>query len=153
MATGIWCLSFLIFNLLVAVSDFRFRRVPNNMLLVGLVLQMIWLFFVWQGSVVSSFGASGWNQAFIGFGFGLILFYPLWRFRAVGAGDVTFIATLAFLLGLGNLFPVLLIGTVACGMPGLGMLVLMGWTRARNVWRSVSPTPRGVPCAASLAID
>jgi prepilin peptidase CpaA len=152
MATGIWCLSFLILNLLVAISDFRFHRVPNKWLVATLTAQAVWLFLVWQGIAISRVGASGWDQALAGLSFGLILFYPLWRFRAVGAGDVKFIATLAFVLGLDNLFPVLLIGTAACGIHGLGVVLLVGWMPARNMWRSGSPTRRGVPYAAYLAL-
>jgi prepilin peptidase CpaA len=152
-AENLYISFFSIFCLFTVVLDLRHRRVPNRMLLVAVVLQIIWLVYLTlDGRPASVFEATEWRQAVVGFFVGLAWFYPLWRFRALGAGDVKFIAVLGFLLGPVGLFSVLLVGTVACGLHALGMVVLMGWTSARNVWRSDSATRRGVPYAAYLAL-
>lgn len=155
MSVGIYVAVFCVFNFLIGMSDFRIRRVSNRTLLAALVLQGIWLMYLGVGHGYEVFMlpvATGWGQAVAGFILCLVLFYPLWRFRALGAGDVKFIAVLGFLLGPAGLFPVLLLGTVACGFHALGMVLLMGWTQARNVWRASSATRRGVPYAAYLAL-
>ena len=152
MAVYSWGFPFVIFNLFVIIRDLRDRRVSNRLLLIALVLQAVWLVLDEQVQGRVPVATYGWGQALVGFSLGLILFYPLWRFRALGAGDVKFIAVLGFLLGPGGLFPVLLLGTITCGLHALGMVVLMGWTSARNVWRSDSATRRGVPYAAYLAL-
>lgn len=150
--TLLWCIVFSLYGAAIATHDFQYRRVPNKLLLVAIGLQTGLLILLWQTNEVLLFGAQRWDQSLIGLALGLILFYPLWRFRALGAGDVKFIAVLGFLLGPAGLFPVLLLGTVACGLHALGMVLLMGWTSARNVWRASPATRRGVPYAAYLAL-
>ena len=148
----VWCAAFLVLGSLIIVCDFRYRRVPNQLLLGGVLLQVVWLVYISAAGVGLGHWSIHWSLALVGFALGLILFYPLWRFRALGAGDVKFIAVLGFLVGPTGLFPVLLLGTVACGLHALGMVLLMGWAPARNVWRSSTVTRRGVPYAAYLAL-
>jgi prepilin peptidase CpaA len=150
----IWAGLFLLYSSIIVITDFRCRRVPNKLLIVAMLLQSIWLTVVFSRKVDEAmpFGAVHWDSALIGFVLGLVIFYPLWRFRALGAGDVKFIAVLGFLLGPSRLFPVLLLGTVVSGLHALGMVLLMGWASARNIWRGNSATRRGVPYAAYLAL-
>ena len=150
--TLLWCIVFLVYGAAIAIHDFRYRRVPNKLLLAAVGLQAGLLVLLWQTTEILPFGAQRWDQSLIGFVLGLIIFYPLWRFRALGAGDVKFIAVLGFMLGPSGLLPVLFLGTIACGLHALGMVLAMGWTSARNVWRSDSATRRGVPYAAYLAL-
>lgn len=148
-----WGLPFVVFNLVIAVYDLRWRRVPNGWLVAGLAAQAVWLLAVRLGWAGPGAGADGFAAAAAAFVLALVFFFPLWKFRALGAGDVKYIATLGFLLGAPTLIPVLLIGTLACGLHALVVVMRSGWSQARAVWR---PAPgaarRGIPYAAYLAL-
>jgi len=148
---SLWLFSFAIFGLLVMACDLGFRRVPNKLLVAVVVLQAVWLTFcTLHMPKVLRPDAGSWSQAGLGFVLGLLIFYPLWHFRKMGAGDVKFIAVLGFLLGPSAWLPVLL-GTVICGIYALGAVVLSGYC-ARLGWWFYEPSRRGAPYAACIAL-
>ena len=148
-----WWVPFVVFNLVIAVQDFRWRRVPNSWLVAALAAQAVWLLAVLHGWASPGAGAAGFAAALAAFGLAMIVFFPLWRLRALGAGDVKYIATLGFLLGPQTLIPVLVAGTLASGLHAAAIVVRYGWTQARAAWRPPSGTGRrGIPYAAYLAL-
>src|SRR5580658_8861554 len=65
---------------IAAVFDIRYRRIPNWLVLAGIIVGLAW-------NVYSS-GWSGLLRASEGLGLGFILYFPLYLIRARGAGDV-----------------------------------------------------------------
>src|SRR5690606_29832077 len=145
-----WPWLFLAFNALVIAYDLRFRRVPNMLLAAALLLQIAWLLAA--PDVAAPMAASGWSQAGLGFAVGLALFYPLWRFGAMGAGDVKYIAVLGACVGTAGLFSVLLPGSLLAGLHALAVTATGGLANARASWRANAGKRRGIPYAAYLAL-
>lgn len=79
--------------IVVTGSDLYARRVPNTALLVALCLGTVAL------CIPGSTGTHGGAAAGAGLAAGLLVFFPLYLLRWMGAGDVKFLATLGFLLG------------------------------------------------------
>ncbi|WP_017524509.1 A24 family peptidase [Pusillimonas noertemannii] len=147
-----WPCLFLAFNALVIAYDLRFRRVPNLLLAAALLLQTTWLLAA-APNVAAPMAASGWTQAGLGFAVGLALFYPLWRFGAMGAGDVKYIAVLGACVGTAGLFSALLPGSLLAGMHALAVTATGGLAGARANWRAGAGKRRGIPYAAYLALS
>lgn len=152
MMEHIWQCLFLLFNLSVIAYDFRFRRVPNRLILVALAVQAAWMTIAAFGYFPNVHVIANWPNALIGLTIGLLLFYPLWRFRAVGAGDVKFIGVLGFCIGLAGLLPTLLIGSILASAHAIALVLVQGWTTARAGWWQNADLRRGIPYAAYLAI-
>ena len=67
---------------IAAVYDIRFRRIPNWLVLAGIITGCIW-------NVYSS-GFTGLGRSAAGLGLGFALYFPLYLIRARGAGDVVY---------------------------------------------------------------
>lgn len=150
---AVWLSLLTAFTLWVAASDFRFRRIRNHGLLIALLIQSLWLLMTAAGGLSAHDLIPGWRQALAGFGLGLVMFYPLWRWNAMGAADVKLIATLGFLLGIKGVLPILLMASVAAGVHGLVIVGQGGWSLARAQWRQGTGSRRGVPYGAYLALS
>lgn len=105
----------IVLSLAVAWSDYRYRKIPNNYLLMAISLEivvfiaMFVLFpfkFVIKGLMVSIIGM------LIG---GLSLYFP-YKHKQVGAGDVKFMAVIGLLLGPKGAILSLLIGAMVGGL-------------------------------------
>lgn len=146
-----WWLAFLTFNLCVVYSDFRYRRVPNRLLLTALA----WYAFCLLASRTGwlSFGAFSipWSQACWGFVIALLIFFPLWQFDAVAAGDVKYLAVLGFALGPALAWPIVVLGSLLCGLHALMLILSHGWLAVRLPWWQ-GDRRKGLPYAAHLAI-
>lgn len=154
MLSSIWLALFAIFCLLVIAGDFRKRRISNQLLLVALLVHAGFLLankFVPE--VLALPATLSWRQCLTGFLMGLLVFFPLWSLKLVGAGDVKLIATLGFLLGFAGLWQVVLVATVLTGLHAVVTILAKGWLSARMGWWLESKEQRrGVPYGAWLAI-
>ncbi|GAA4410473.1 hypothetical protein GCM10011450_19470 [Advenella faeciporci] len=84
---------------------------------------------------------------------GLLVFFPFWGLKLLGAGDVKLIATLGFLLGFAGLWQVVLVATVLTGLHAVLTVLAQGWLSARASWWNESKEKRrGVPYGAWLAV-
>lgn len=112
------CLLWLLF---VAVYDFRQRRVPNWLVLVGAALALAAL-----ALGVQPFGIE-WTIAFTGaaVGFGCLLL--LYAVGFMGAGDVKFAGALGLWVGLPALLPIWVIASVLAGLHSTLWLALQRW--------------------------
>ena len=126
---------------LVAVAagfDLKSRRIPNWLVLVGLVSSFI---------VQILFNSSGSFSGFKAWGLGLLvgfgLFLPLYLLRAMGAGDVKLMAMVGAFLGpvsaLGAVLTALVVGGVQRRTTGASP------GRRRSAGRCRPPACRGLP--------
>src|SRR5690554_5306457 len=107
-----------IFCLVIVYFDLRYRRIPNHLLLVALVLQSLWLIYFANSSLQphQPLINTSWVSGLSVFVFALLVFFPLWRFRAMGAGDVKFFAALGLCVGASGLISALIIGSILAGL-------------------------------------
>lgn len=103
--------------LAIAVAyDLRERRIPNSLIVCGLVLAL---------------GGSGYLGGWAGLGaslaatlLGMAVYVPFFAVRMVGAGDVKLFGVVAGFAGLGALWPVWLYTVLAGGVLGLISVIL-----------------------------
>lgn len=103
---------------LAAGYDIGFRRIPNWLVLSGIVVGL-----AWNGITL---GISGLGHAGAGLGVGLLLYFPLYLLRARGAGDVKLLAAAGSIIGPGNCVWLFLLTAVLGGVVALLMVVIKG---------------------------
>jgi len=106
---------------IAATFDIRYRRIPNWLVLAGIIAGLAW------NSSVS--GWSGLGRAAEGLGLGFILYFPLYLIRARGAGDVKLLAAVGAITGPGNVVWIFLLTAVLGGVIALVMLMFRGRVR------------------------
>ena len=146
-----WISAYLAFNMSVMACDLRSRRVPNALLVTAFCMQSAWLgaqALSWVGAPPG--GAPNVVDAVLAFVAALALFFPLWRLRVMGAGDVKFLAVLGYASGLGNLLPALWVGSVLAGLHAVALALVTRYPAA--VFRSHVRAWRRIPYAAYLAV-
>jgi prepilin peptidase CpaA len=101
--------------LAAAWFDARERRIPNLVVLLGLILGfgLNTFLYEWQGM---AFAAKG-------FGLALLIYFPLFLLRAMGAGDAKLMAALGSLFGASNWFGVFLLTAMLGGLAGVAVLL------------------------------
>ena len=85
---------------IAAVYDIQFRRIPNSLVLTGLVLSLIIQF-----TFNEFYGFKAWGYGMLT---GLALFLPLYALHAMGAGDVKLVAMVGSFLDAGSAIGVVL---------------------------------------------
>jgi prepilin peptidase CpaA len=119
--------------LLAAVwSDVRTRRIPNRLVLLGVVAGLLLNTVLPQGyGYLSALpGALGFWKALAGLGLGLCILLPLYMLRAMGAGDVKLMAMVGAFLG-----PNAMVGTILLTFIAGGALSLMAAMHYRTLGR------------------
>ncbi|MBP6020559.1 MAG: prepilin peptidase [Burkholderiaceae bacterium] len=147
-----WQVLFLLFNLCIIFYDMKHRRVPNRLILIGLVGQTVVLLVVATGIFPLLQPPVFWSAALMGLLVALGMFYPLWRFRSMGAGDVKFIALVGYCLGLPSLLFALLVGSLLAGVHAIAYVAWFGWKASRREWTLAPNTRRGLPYAAYVSV-
>lgn len=119
----------LAFLLLAAtVYDIRFRRIPNWLVVAGMVTG-----FVWHGSTL---GLPGLASAAAGLGLGFLLYFPLYLLRARGAGDVKLLAAIGAIIGAVNCLWIFLLTAILGGVIAFVLLFFRG--RVRHTFFNVA---------------
>lgn len=148
----------LLWLLLIAVYDFRQRRVPNWLVLAGAFLALAAL--AWGAGPLGR----DWTAALLGAGVGFGFLLPFYAFRLMGAGDVKFAGALGLWLGLWALLPVWVIGSVFAGLHAALWLMLQRWPLSPRLSLMLFGSPpsasnnsspsraRFIPYAAYLAL-
>lgn len=138
LALGVWAGG-------LAYEDWRWRRLPNALLLGGILLGAVhWLVYglLPFGATLSDAGLAALA--------GLLLFLPLYVGGWMGAGDVKLLAVIGWLGGLKVLFATLLYASVLAGL--LAVLLLSPACRAYMSSRQIEARLRGrIPLGAGLA--
>src|SRR5579863_8450750 len=114
----------ILLGILVAIAalfDIRYRRIPNWLVLSGIIVG-----FGWN---VSSSGWSGLGRASAGLGLGFILYFPLYLIRARGAGDVKLLAAVGAVIGARNCLWIFLLTAILGGIIALVLLLFRGRVR------------------------
>jgi prepilin peptidase CpaA len=96
-------------------TDLRTRRIPNSLTLSGLVLGVGLNTLFQRGG--------GFRLAAAGLGLALLIYVPLYLIRAMGAGDVKFMAAIGALIGPENWLAVFLMTAILGGIASLGLVV------------------------------
>jgi prepilin peptidase CpaA len=110
-----------------AIFDIRSRRIPNWLVLAGLVGGILWN--VYAG------GLSGLTRAGAGLAIGFVLYFPLYLLRARGAGDVKLLAAIGAITGPGNCVWIFLFTAIGGGVIALAWVLIRG--EGRRIWFNV----------------
>jgi len=113
---------------LACVSDLRTRRIPN-----------VLTFSAAGGALVFHCITGGWNAAgwsLAGYIVGLLLFFPLFALRGMGAGDVKLLAAVGAWIGPTQVAVAAMATSIAGAILALVIAVGSGYlmTALRNVW-------------------
>jgi prepilin peptidase CpaA len=100
------------------LADLRTRRIPNWLNLSGLILGIGLNIFFGQGD--------GLRLALTGFGLALLIYVPLYLIRAMGAGDVKFMAAIGAIVGPENWLTLFLITALLGGVASLCLVMVRG---------------------------
>jgi prepilin peptidase CpaA len=113
---------------IAAVFDIRFRRIPNWLVLSGLVLGLALNSFL--------FGTAGAVSALLGCGAAFLVYFPLFIVRGMGAGDVKLMMTVGCIAGPGNWIAIFFFTSILGGV--WAVLLLLRWGVLRqtlaNAW-------------------
>lgn len=111
----------LLWLLLVAVYDFRQRRVPNWLVLAGAAAALAAL-----ALGIQPFGID-WISALLGAGVGFAFLLFFYVIHLMGAGDVKFAAALGLWVGLSALAQIWIVASLAAAAHSLLLLALRRW--------------------------
>ena len=114
----------LVLSIVAAIFDIRSRRIPNWLVLAGLVSGLV------LNGVLA--GLAGLGSSLLGFGLALLIYVPLFVLRAMGGGDVKLMAALASLCGPYNWLVLFVFASLAGGI--FAILVVFGRHAARSTF-------------------
>src|ERR1700693_231262 len=101
-----------------AIYDIRFRRIPNWLVLTGLVLGL--------GLNTFLFRWSGARASLLGIGLAFLIYFPLYLMRGMGAGDVKLMAAIGAIVGAANWFGIFVVSALLGGLVALIVLLVRG---------------------------
>lgn len=135
------------FTLTAAISDMRFRRIPNKltfpMFLLGLVYQIG--FNGWSGD--GSLSGAGLQSALLAFLAGFGTLFVLWLVGGGGGGDVKMMGALSVWLGFRLTLQVLAVSTVVVLLSAMGAIVwsvlVHGPRKAKRKYLATGKTENG----------
>ena len=143
----------LFFSAQIIYSDLKLRKIPNALLVFyGLAV------LLHKVLVSVSYGlpwgwVAGWGDSLIGFAVALIVFYPIWLLRLMGAADVKLMAVLGLALGWKEAGMVVLFGTVLAGLHALVLVLIPSLERKYGfALPGTRVKARSVPLGAWLSL-
>lgn len=104
-----------------AVYDLRYRRIPNWLTLAALLFGI--------ALNVSQFGLGGLGTATRGAGLALLIYFPMYVVRGMGAGDVKLMTAVGSIVGPAHWFMIFLTSSILGGLCALALLVCKGRLR------------------------
>jgi prepilin peptidase CpaA len=102
-------------TLVAAFTDLKARRIPNWLVLAGVVAGF--------GLNAALGGWSGVAAAGLGFGLALLIYVPLFILRAMGGGDVKLMAAIGCMAGPNNWFTIFILASIAGAVYAVFLLV------------------------------
>src|SRR3990167_7222316 len=111
--------------LMVARHDIRSHRIPNKLVLIGVVLGVVLNGLLPEGQGFNSAipGGLGWLAALKGLGVGMAVLLPIYWLRAMGAGDVKLMAMVGAFLGSSDVLGAVLATFIAGGVMALTVVL------------------------------
>jgi prepilin peptidase CpaA len=103
---------------IAAVFDIRYRRIPNWLVLTGLVLGL--------GLNAFLFEWAGLKTSLLGIGLAFLIYFPLYLLRGMGAGDVKLMAAVGSIVGWANWFGIFFLTAVVGGVAAMALLASRG---------------------------
>ena len=101
-----------------AVFDIRSRRIPNWLNLLGVLLGLA--LNLWLG------GFGGLWFALKGLGLAMLIYFPLYLIRGMGAGDVKLMAAVGAIVGPANWFGIFVLSNVLGGVAAVLLVMSKG---------------------------
>ncbi|WP_431822154.1 A24 family peptidase [Burkholderia sp. F1] len=139
---------FFAWAMLVALGDIRFRRVPNTLVVAGLIAGFASTF-----AHANPFGVFP-RQALIGMLVAAVSLFPFFAFRVMGAADVKVFAVLGTWCGMHALLWLWVVASIAAGVHALALMVMsntsIGALRRRGAPAMTLGGRRATPYAACL---
>ncbi len=108
----------------IIAYDLMFRRVPNSLLLLALLVHIGYMTLGGSGFL----GIDVW-RSLMGAAIALLVFVPLYALRIMGAGDVKFLMVLGVLLGVRGLFAVWVMGSLIAGVHAIAFYTSPIWMK------------------------
>jgi prepilin peptidase CpaA len=108
-----------------AVTDLRRRRIPNRLVVVGLVFAVV--------LQLSVYGPRGLSEGILGALLGLVCLLPFYALRAMGAGDVKLMSVIGIVMGPRGLLYAVALSLIA---GGLFAMAYLAWRMLRESFRS-----------------
>lgn len=102
--------------LIAAVYDFRFRRIPNWLVLTGLLLGV--------GLNTFLFEWAGLRTSLLGLGLAFLVYFPLYLLRGMGAGDVKLMAAIGSIVGPADWLGIFVITALLGGVVAVVILLV-----------------------------
>ena len=106
---------------IAAIFDVRFRRIPNWLVLTGVLLGLGLNSFLWAWA--------GLRLSLLGLGLAFVIYFPLYLVRGMGAGDVKLMAALGSIVGPANWFGIFIVTGLLGGILAVGLLLSRGKLR------------------------
>ena len=110
-----------------AVYDVRYRRIPNWLTILGVVLGVILNTF--PGLLYGHFLSIDWSGLWFslkGLGLGFVIYLVLYALHAMGAGDVKLMAAVGAIAGPQNWFGIFILTALVGGLISLVLIALRG---------------------------
>src|SRR4249919_799064 len=113
---------------LACISDLRTRRIPNLLTFSAAAIALVFHLFT------GGWAAAGWSVA--GCLLGVLLFFPMFALRGMGAGDVKLLAAVGAWLGPSQVAITALTTSIARGVIAVAVALGHGYlkTAGRNLW-------------------
>ncbi len=102
-----------------AVYDVRYRRIPNWLTLLGVLVGLGLNAFLYQGW-------PGLRLSVLGLAMGFGVYFALYALRAMGAGDVKLMAAIGSMVGWQNWFGIFIITAIFGGAAALLLVLVRG---------------------------
>ena len=141
------------FSAQIIYSDLKLRKIPNSLLVFYGVTVLLHKVLVSVSYGLPWGWVAGWMDSLIGFAAALIVFYPIWLLRLMGAADVKLMAVLGLALGWKEAGMVVLFGTVLAGLHALVLVLIPSLERKYGfALPGTRVKARSVPLGAWLSL-
>ncbi|WP_321330915.1 A24 family peptidase [Alcaligenes faecalis] len=143
----------LFFSAQIIYGDLKLRKIPNSLLVFYGVTVLLHKVLVSLSYGLPWGWVAGWGDSLIGFAATLIVFYPVWLLRLMGAADVKLMAVLGLALGWKEAGMVVLFGTVLAGLHALVLVLIPSLERKYGfALPGTRVKARSVPLGAWLSL-
>ena len=105
--------------MIACVTDIRSRRIPNWLTAIGILAGFSLNIFL--------YGLPGLKNASLGVGIALLVYFPLFCVKGMGAGDVKLMAAIGALVGPGNWLRIFIFTALIGGAIALALILYRGF--------------------------